>query len=107
MKKHLILSAFLIFSLGCGKEKDVIPTATQMESIATAAGMLARNLAFESDNANWSQAPDQAQLEAIEQLAKENVIIWPTFFRAAADSAMKLEQIDMQEARDAIQSDML
>ena len=107
MQKYIILITFLLFSLSCGNEKDTTPTATQMETITTAAGMLTRNLAYNQADSNWSEPPDQMQLKAIEELAKENTVIWPTFFRAASDTAMKLEQLDLQAARDSTLSEML
>ncbi len=107
MQKYIILITFLLFSLSCGNEKDTTPTAAQMETITTAAGMLTRNLAYNQADSNWSEPPDQMQLKAIEELAKENTVIWPTFFRAASDTAMKLEQLDLQAARDSTLSEML
>ncbi len=107
MQKYIILITFLLFSLSCGNEKDTIPTASQMQTITTVAGMLARNLAYNQADSNWSEPPSQIQLRAIEELAKENTVVWPTFFRAASDTAMKLEQIDLQAARDATLSEML
>lgn len=107
MQKYIILLTILFFSLGCGKENDATPTASQMETISMAAGMLARNLAYDQADSNWSEPPSQMQLGTIEELAKENTIIWPTFFRAASDTAMKLEQIELQAARAATQGEML
>lgn len=107
MQKHIILSVLLFFLLGCENKEDSIPTASQMQTIATAAGMLARNLAYNQADSNWSEPPTQTQLRTIEELAEENVVIWPTFFRAASDTAMKLEQIELQAIRDAAESEML
>jgi len=107
MRKNIIFITFLLFSLNCGNKKDTTPTATQMQTITTAAGMLARNLAYNQADSNWSEPPSQMQLRAIEELAKENTVVWPTFFRAASDTAMKLEQIDLQAARDSTLSEML
>lgn len=69
--------------------------------------MLARNLAYLPADSNWSESPDEALVAEIELMAETHTDAWPTFFRAAADTAMKLDQIELQAQQEAIQAEML
>ncbi len=51
--------------------------------------------------------PDSTAILALEQLALRNVETWPVFFRAAADTASKLEQLMIQAQREEQQFQLL
>ena len=78
-----------------------------MELITVSAGMLARNLAYLPDSSGWSPSPGPEALQALEAMSEANTSLWPVFFRAAADTAAKLEQIMIQEMQEAQQSQLL
>ncbi len=69
--------------------------------------MLARNLAFLPSDSSWSEPPGDELIAELELMSKVNSEIWPTFFRAAADTALKLDQIELQAQQEAIQAEML
>jgi len=93
--------------LSCGYDNTDELSSDQIDLIATAAGMLARNLAYLPDSPLWSEPPDESVLGELELMALEHTDVWPLFFRAAADSAGKFEQIELQTQREAIQAEML
>ena len=109
--KHLQLPAILLvslmLSLACGEDSTSELTIEQLSIISSGAGLLARNLAYLPTDSKWTEPPDELLLSELEQMSKENVQVWPTFFRAAADTAMKLDQLEIQAEQEAIQSQLL
>lgn len=82
-------------------------TAEEARLISDAAGMLARNLAFLPDSTGWSPLPDDETLSRLELMSNEHIDLWPLFFRAAADTSAKLEQLELQAQREEQQFDLL
>lgn len=107
MKKTAILLISIILLLACGGSSSTELTPEQLSTISTGAGMLARNLAYLPADSNWSEAPDKEFLSELELMSVEHTEAWPTFFRAAADTAMKLDQLELQAQQEAIQAEML
>lgn len=107
MKTAAAILTALLAAGGCGSEPPEEFTPEEMELITESAGMLARNLAYLPDSSGWSPFPDQEALQALETMAEGNVSLWPVFFRAAADTAAKLEQIMIQEMQEAQQAELL
>ncbi len=107
MKKAAILLIPLILLISCGEEPASDLTQEQLNIISTGAGMLARNLAYLPADSNWSEAPEEGLISELELMAETHTDVWPLFFRAAADSAGKLEQLEIQAQREAIQAEML
>lgn len=97
----------LILAMACGEKSATELTPIQMNAITTGAGMLARNLAYLPADSSWSEAPDEALIQELELMSVNHTEVWPTFFRAAADTAMKLDQIELQTQQEAIQAEML
>ena len=93
--------------LACGENSTSELTAEQLSIINSGAGLLARNLAYLPTDSNWTEPPDEHFFSELEQMSEANTEVWPTFFRAAADTAMKLDQIEIQAQQEAIQSQML
>lgn len=91
--------------VSCGNSPG--PSPAEMELVTSAAGMLARNLAYLPDAPGWSQPPDEQMMANLETMAKRNIEIWPVFFRAAADTAAKLEQLNIQQLQEDRQSEIL
>lgn len=102
-------TAFLIAlaCLSCGGEPEPEFTPVETELITTAAGMLARNLAYCPDSAGWSPSPGEEMMLELELMSERHFELWPTFFRAAADSAAKLEQILIQRQQEDQQLQLL
>lgn len=98
-------SALLIFACGSSEESALTPEETRM--ISDAAGMLARNLAFLPDSTGWSPMPDGDVIYRLETLSHEHLDLWPLFFRAAADTSAKLEQLQLQEQQELQQFELL
>lgn len=107
MKKTITLLMLLFLALACGEKSATELTPIQMNTITTSAGMLARNLAYLPADSSWSEAPDESLIQELELMSVNNTEVWPTFFRAAADTAMKLDQIELQAQQEAIQAEML
>ncbi|MEA3266782.1 MAG: hypothetical protein U9P42_07555 [Candidatus Fermentibacteria bacterium] len=107
MKKTKTLLVLLILVLACKEKPATELTPIQMSTITTGAGMLARNLAYLPADSSWSEAPDEAFIQELELMSVNHTEVWPTFFRAAADTAMKLDQLEIQEQQEAIQAEML
>ena len=107
MKKTNTLLMLLILALACGEKSATELTPIQMNTITAGAGMLARNLAYLPADSSWSEAPDEAFVQELELMSVEHTEVWPTFFRAAADSAMKFDQLELQAQREAIQAELL
>lgn len=108
MKKRC--TAFLLLlaaALSCGGEPEPEFTPEEAHLIASAAGMLARNLAYLPDSAGWSPPPGPELIMELEAMAEARVELWPTFFRAAADTAAKLEQLLIQMQLEEQQSQLL
>ncbi len=97
----------LSFALACGEKPATELTPVQTNTIATGAGMLARNLAYLPADSGWSEAPNDAFIQELELMSVEHTEVWPNFFRAAADTAMKLDQIELQAQQEAIQAELL
>lgn len=93
--------------ISCGDKPATELTPEQLNTISEGAGMLARNLAYIPADSNWSEAPDQALITELELIAERHTDLWPLFFRAAADTANKLEQLELQAQQEAIQADLL
>ncbi len=107
MKKIILLIPVLFIWLACGTEPGPEFTPEEMELISEAASMTARNLAFLPDSAGWSPPPDSTAIMALERIARRQVELWPVFFRAAADTALKLEQLMIQAQREEQQFQLL
>ncbi len=107
MKKATILLVSAMLLLACGENSDSQLTPEQLSRINSGAGLLARNLAYLPTDSNWTEPPDELFLSELELMAEENIEVWPIFFRAAADTAMKLDQIEIEAQREAIQSELL
>ncbi len=107
MKTAAAILAALLLAGGCGSEPDEEFTPEEMELITASAGMLARNIAYLPDSSGWSPCPGPEALQALGSIAETNSSLWPVFFRAAADTASKLEQIMIQEMQEAQQSQLL
>jgi len=107
MKKTKTLLMLLILALACKEESTTELTPIQMNTITTGAGMLARNLAYLPADSSWSEAPDEAFVQELELMSVGHTEVWPAFFRAAADTAMKLDQLELQAQQEAIQAEML
>ncbi len=101
--------AFLLFltALSCGGEPEPVFTPAETELISTAAGMLARNLAYIPDSSGWSPPPGEEMLMELEAISERHFELWPFFFRAAADSASKLEQLLIQRQQEEQQMQLL
>jgi len=100
MNRNLVCIAIIVIAVSCGEKPGPTLTEGEMELISGAAGMLARNLAYLPDSSGWSPAPDISVISELEGLAAANVEVWPVFFRAAADTAAKLEQIMIQQQQE-------
>jgi hypothetical protein len=107
MKKTLFLLMSLACLFSCGYKTTDDLSGDQLNFIYTSAGMLARNLAYLPGSPGWCEPPGESVLEELELLAQEHTDVWPLFFRAAADSAGKIEQIELQTQHEAIQAEML
>lgn len=107
MKKTTTILIPLILLLACGESSTTELTPGQMNIISTGAGMLARNLAYLPADSNWSEAPGEELISELELMSVKHTDVWPTFFRTAADSAGKLEQLEILAQREAIQAEML
>lgn len=107
MKKTKSLLILLSLALACGEKPETELTPVQLNTITTGAGMLARNLTYIPADSGWSEAPDEAFVQELELMSVGHTEVWPTFFRAAADTAMKLDQIELQAQQEAIQAEML
>lgn len=107
MKTAAAILAVLLATGGCGSEPREEFTPEEMELITVSAGMLARNIAYLPDSSGWSPSPGPEALQALEAMSEANTSLWPVFFRAAADTAAKLEQIMIQEMQEAQQSQLL
>lgn len=107
MRRIIPFASVLLILVACGGEPGPEFTPEDMELITEAASMTARNLAFLPDSAGWSPPPDSTAILALEQLALRNVETWPVFFRAAADTASKLEQLMIQAQREEQQFQLL
>lgn len=107
MKKTVFFIMLPILLLACGESSTRELTPEQLVSISTGAGMLARNLAYLPADSSWSEAPGEALITELELMSVNHTDVWPTFFRAAADTAMKLDQLELQAQQEAIQAEML
>ncbi len=107
MGKTVFVLALFLAAASCGNKSATELTTEQMELVTTGAGMLARNLSYMPDSAGWSEAPDQELLDELENLAQSHTELWPVFFRAAADTASKLDQLEQQARQEAIQAELL
>ncbi len=107
VNRTAFLSILTVIAASCSENPATDFTAEQMNIITTGAGMLARNLAFLPDSAGWSEAPGRELTEQLELMSETNTEVWPVFFRAAADTAMKLDQLEQQAQQEAIQAEML
>ncbi len=107
MKNTAFLLVSLMLLLACGEDSTSELTAEQLSIISSGAGLLARNLAYLPTDSNWTESPDESLLSELEQMSKENTEVWPMFFRAAADTAMKFDQLEIQAQQEAIQSELL
>ncbi|MCK5785845.1 MAG: hypothetical protein KAH54_04700 [Candidatus Sabulitectum sp.] len=105
-KRAFILMAFILIS-SCGDKPATELTPEQLNTISENAGMLARNLAYLPSDSSWSEAPDEALTAELELMAEKHTDVWPLFFRAAADTANKLEQLELQAQQEAIQAELL
>lgn len=97
----------LLLILSCGSDPGPEFTPEEMDLITSAAGMLARSLAYFPGSAGWSPEPDNEMIAELESLAARQVELWPVFFRAAADTAAKLEQLMIQQQQESQQSQLL
>ena len=107
MKDIIWLLPLCLVFLSCGGEDDPVFTAEEMQLITSAAGSTARNLAYSPEDENWSPAPNGETLAMLEEISSRNVELWPVFFRTAADTAAKLEQILVMEQQEQQQSELL
>lgn len=107
MKKTAILLIPMVLILACGESSTTELTPEQLNKISTGAGMLARNLSYLPADSNWSEAPDEGFIQELEVMSAAHTEVWPTFFRAAADSAMKFDQFELQAQQEAIQAELL
>lgn len=105
--KIVILSVISLANLSCGSGEEQRFTREDTELITVTAGMLARNLAFTPEDSMWSPAPDPGSLARLEELAETDAGVWPLFFRAASDSAMKFEQLVINRQAEAQQAELL
>lgn len=94
-------------AVSCGKGNEPVLAPGEMETVTGAAGMLARNLAYMPDSSGWSPPPNGALMSDLESLAKVHVELWPVFFKAAADTAAKLEQLMIQQQQEQQQEQLL
>ncbi len=107
MKMRRIAFLLILAALSCGGEPEPVFTPVETELISTAAGMLARNLAYLPDSSGWSPPPSEEMLIELEAISNRHFELWPVFFRAAADSASKLEQILIQRQNEEQQMQLL
>jgi hypothetical protein len=107
MKKKCTAFLIALAALSCGREPEPEFTPAETELITTAAGMLARNLAYSPDSSNWSPPPDEEMIAELEALAEQHFKVWPIFFRATADTSSKLEQILIQSQQEEQQLQLL
>jgi hypothetical protein len=105
MKTTFIFPTLLALTLSCSNSAELMPE--QLALVSTGAGMLARNLAYMPGDSNWSKPPEAGLLAELEAMAEDRSDIWPLFFRAAADSAAKLDQLEMQARQEAVQAELL
>jgi hypothetical protein len=75
--------------------------------LAEAAGMLARNLAYAEGHRFWSPPPGPETIDELSALAVTSVELWPMFFKFAADSAAKLELLEVQARQEELQLQLL
>ncbi len=107
MKKTAILLIPIVLLLACGENSTTELTPEQLNKISTGAGMLARNLSYLPADSNWSEAPDEVFIQELDVMSVVHTEVWPTFFRAAADSAMKFDQLELQAQQEAVQAELL
>ncbi len=107
MKKNIILLIPLMMLTSCGENTTSELTPHQLNIIAAGAGQLARNLAYLPTDSSWAPAPGDSIISELELMSLEHTDVWPTFFRAAADTAMKFDQLMQQAQQEAIQAEML
>ena len=107
MKKNIILLVSLMILTSCGENTASELTPYQLNIIAEGAGQLARSLAYLPSDSNWTPAPGENIISELELMSLEHTDVWPAFFRAAADTAMKFDQLLQQAQREAIQEEML
>jgi hypothetical protein len=107
MKTLLAASILLLLGSSCGGKPAPEFSPGEMEVITAAAGMVARNLAYAPGSPEWSPAPDEAVTAYLDSLAEGHMQLWPVFFRAAADTASKIEQIMIQRTAEEQQSQLL
>ena len=107
MKKKCTAFLIALAALSCGREPEPEFTPAETELITTAAGMLARNLAYPPDSSGWSPPPGEEMILELEALSERHFHLWPLFFRATADTASKLEQILIQRQQEEQQSQLL
>ncbi len=106
MKTKILLILTLIL-VGCGEKSTSELTVVQQAKITTGAGMLARNLTYLPGDSAWSEIPSEQYMADLVLIAEEHTEVWPIFFRAAADTAMKIEQLEMQLQQEARLQEML
>jgi len=107
MGKAVFVLTLFLAAASCSDKSASELTVEQMNVITTGAGMLARNLSYMPDSTGWSEPPGQELLDEIENLAQSHTEVWPVFFRAAADTASKLDQLEQQSRLEAAQADLL
>ncbi|PIE51481.1 hypothetical protein CSA37_11545 [Candidatus Fermentibacteria bacterium] len=108
MKWKTLASVLAIAAFtGCGSDRETELTEQQITVITRAAGMLARNMAYSPDAEEWSSMPEADTMNLLEELSQEHTDLWPRFFRAAADSSIKLIQLEEQARQEALQLEML
>jgi len=109
MKKGFSATVFTLACLccACGSEAEPVFTLQEQELITTAAGRLARNLAYLPDSEDWSPAPTEEMIHELEAISERHHELWPILFRAAADSASKLEQLLIQRQQEENMMELL
>jgi len=107
MGKTVFVLILFLTAASCSSKSAADLTAEQMDMLTTGAGMLARNLSYMPDSAGWSEAPGPELLNELEILSQSHTELWPVFFRAAADTAMKLDELEQQFRLEAAQAELL
>lgn len=108
MKKTILMVTTLALVISCGGNNETTELMPeQLRIISECASMLARNLAFLPEEPGWSAAPGQELIAEIELMNRTHTEVWPVFFRAAADTATKLNQLEIQAQQEAAQAEML